>query len=95
MFTTAQIAEALNTVLEIDGDDTPRVAFFGYAGHTKGLQIDVYVDGWADGKSDYYSYLSYADLDVHRKTIWHDKKGTDIEFDNFDQMLNDARRVGL
>ena len=45
MFDKAQIAEALNTVLEIDEDDTSRVAFFGYAGHTKGLRIDIYTGG--------------------------------------------------
>lgn len=94
MFNNAQIAEALNTVLEINNDDTPRIAFFGYAGHTTGIQIDVYPLGWDEKPADYYSYRDYADIDLLEKTIHHGKKSTQIRFDNFEQLLDDVRKVG-
>ena len=92
MFNKAQIAEALNLVLEVDEDETPRVAFFGYAGHTKGLQIDRYTTGWKYGKKNRcISYLSYADNDICQKTDGNEH----TRFSTFEQMLNDARKAGL
>lgn len=93
MFNKAQIAEALNTVLEIDEDDTSRVAFFEYAGHTKGLRIDIYPRGWKYGKRNKcINYLAYGDNDICEKT---DANNNKTMFASFDQMLNDARKAGL
>ena len=93
MFNKAQIAEALNLVLEVDEDETPRVAFFGYAGHTKGLRIDIYTGGWKYGKRNKcINYLAYADNDICEKT---DANNNKTRFATFDQMLEDARKAGL
>ena len=93
MFDKSQIAEALNLVLEIDEDETPRVAFFGYAGHTKGLRIDIYPGGWKYGKRNRcINYLSYADNDINEKT---DSNNNRTRFATFEQMLDDARKAGV
>lgn len=93
MFNEAQVAEALNTVLEIDEDETPRVAFFGYAGHTKGLQIDIYPNGWKYGKKNKcISYLCYGDNEIYEKS---DIENNKTVFADFDQMLADARKAGI
>ena len=99
MFTKAQIAEALNTVLEINEDETSRVAFFGYAGHTQGLQIDVYPLGWdsSDKSKDYHiSYLDYADMDHYEGKTYRGKRNTEfVIYNSFNEMMEAVRKVGV
>lgn len=93
MFNEAQIAEALNTVLEINSDDTPRITFFGFAGHVKALEIDVYPNGL--DPNDYSRFICYADNSIYEKTIYYGKnKFLKIPFRSFDEMLEDIRKVG-
>ena len=99
MFTNAQIAEALNTVLEINEDDTQRIAFFGYAGHTQGLQVDVYPIGWdsKDKSKDYHiTFRDYADMDHYEGNTYRGKRNTEtVKYANFTQMLEAIRKVGV
>ena len=97
MFTKAQMAEALNLVMEINEDDTPRVAFFGYAGHVKSLEINVHPKGWNPRNRYVITFSDYMDQDAYTEgRTYRGNKNTEIvQYESFDDMLAAVRMVGL
>lgn len=97
MFSNAQIAEALSVVLEINDDSTERVAYFGYGGNTKGLQIDVYPRGWSKKNQEYFiSFADYADIDFLKASTYRGKRKTELkQYETFSEMLEAVKEAGL
>ena len=91
-----QIAEALNTVLEINEDSTPRVAFFGYAGHVGTIRISIYPQGFSEDPEIYYVFDQYGTTGESDCVIYEHLKKTDrILYNNFDEMIGAVRTVGI
>lgn len=91
-----RIAEALNTVLEINEDDTARVAFFGYAGHMGTIQISIYPHGFSKDPDLYYVFDQYGTTGESDCVIYeHGKKTDRILYNNFDEMIGAVRTVGI
>ena len=97
MFSRAQLAEALNLVMEINEDDTPRVAFFAYSGHVKSLDIRVHPNGWNPRNKYEISFSDYMDQDAYTeaRTRRGNKVTEIVHYESFDDMLAAIRRVGL
>jgi hypothetical protein len=91
------MVEALNLVMEINEDDTPRVAFFGYSGHVKSLDIEVHPNGWNPRKVYKLSFSDYMDQDAYTegRTRRGNKVTEIVQYESFDDMLAAIRRVGL
>lgn len=67
-----KVHEILEMVLEINGTHSRHrgitgnkpTAFFYFTGHTAGVTVDVYNDGWDYGRSSNYRMESYIDKHI-------------------------------
>ena len=89
--TLSQIAEALNTVLEIDHDDTKATAFFQYSGHTKGISITVFPDGWKQNDSGIRFYC-YEDIGFF-SCVEGGKLDKQHDYETFVEMMDAVRKA--
>lgn len=94
MFNESQIAEALNTVLEITEYNTKRMATFTYYGHTKSISITVYPYGFCVSPDIIYVFSDYgytpeSDCVIYQKG----KKISRIFYHTFDDMIADVKAV--
>ena len=90
--TLLQIAEALNTVLEIDHDDTKATAFFQYSGHTKGIYITVYPNGWEGHEDEGVRFYFYEDLGFFA-SMNKTEDGNQKDYETFVDMMDAVRKA--
>jgi hypothetical protein len=96
MFDTYQIAQALSAVLEINEDETERVAFFGFAGHTKSIQIDIYPKGFNADPDWYFVFSQYGTTGESDCVVYHNGvKVSRSEYRTFEQLLDAVRKAGI
>lgn len=90
--TLSQIAEALNTVLEIDHDDTKATAFFQYSGRTKGIYITVYPNGWEGHEDEGVRFYFYEDLGFFA-SMNKTEGGNQKDYETFVDMMDAVRKA--
>ena len=94
MINTAKLAEALMLCLEINEDETPRIAFFTYSGHTEELLMDVYKsrpDDWSNPLSEYWTFEAYLDSERCKGRVH--PTNDPYRFADFDEMIEFAKEV--
>lgn len=90
MIDTSRIAATLNAVLEINADDTPRVADFEYSGAVKGIYVSVYPNGYFYGKENRsINYTTYPDTD----RVFNKFSNGETKFlESFEQWIEDMKK---
>ena len=90
-----KVHEILEMVLEINGTycrqraltGNKPTAFFHFSGHTAGVAVNVYNDGWSSGNPSDHAMESY--IDVHIK----DAELTDLK-NKIENVMEELRHAG-
>ena len=89
MITKAQIAETLNTVLEINESSSPAVSFFEFSGHINLVRVRVYPKGRVSGENP-IAYEAYEDIHLFEKIVFS-KSSKRESFQTFEEWIDSIR----